>query len=137
MGKTQEETNLAVKSGYWPLYRFNPALAAEGKNPFVLDSKEPDGSLQEYLAGEVRYAALQMIFPDEAKKLHTRLEAEFTDRYTALKRKAEAEYVPAEPSGELAAPVGGDGDACTLAGTAEHASRAGADEACDDGRAGK
>ena len=137
MGKTQEETSLAVKSGYWPLYRFNPMLTAEGKNPFVLDSKEPDGSLQAYLAGEVRYAALQMIFPDEAKRLHTRLEAEFTDRYAALKRKAEVEYVPAEPSGELAAPVEGDGDACTLAGTAEHASRAGADEACDDGRAGK
>ncbi|MDX2454333.1 pyruvate:ferredoxin (flavodoxin) oxidoreductase [Desulfosarcina sp.] len=137
MGKTQEETSLAVKSGYWPLYRFNPMLTAEGKNPFVLDSKEPDGSLQAYLAGEVRYAALHMIFPDEAKRLHTRLEAEFTDRYAALKRKAEVEYVPAEPSGELAAPVEKDGDACTLAGTAEHAGRAGADEACDDGRAGK
>jgi pyruvate/2-oxoacid:ferredoxin oxidoreductase beta subunit len=49
MGKTQEETNLAVKSGYWPLYRYNPTLAAEGKNPFILDSKEPDGSLQEFL----------------------------------------------------------------------------------------
>ena len=137
MGKTQEETSLAVKSGYWPLYRFNPMLAAEGKNPFVLDSKEPDGSLQEYLAGEVRYAALQKLFPDEAKRLHTQLEAEFADRYTKLKRKAEAEYVPAEPSGELAAPVEEDGDACTLAGTAEHAGRAGADDACDDGRAGK
>jgi pyruvate-ferredoxin/flavodoxin oxidoreductase len=137
MGKTQEETNLAVKSGYWPLYRFNPTLAAEGKNPFILDSKAPDGSLQEYLAGEVRYASLQMIFPDEAKKLHTQLEAEFTDRYGALKRKAETEYVPAEPKGELAAPAESDDDACTLAGTAEHAGRAGADEACDDGRAGK
>ncbi len=137
MGKTQEETSLAVKSGYWPLYRFNPTLTAEGKNPFVLDSKEPDGSLQEYLAGEVRYAALQKLFPDEATRLHTRLEAEFADRYAKLKRKAETEYMPAEPPGELAAPVEGDGDACTLAGTAEHAGRAGADEACDDGRAGK
>ena len=137
MGKTQEETNLAVKSGYWPLYRFNPMLKAEGKNPFVLDSKEPDGSLQTFLAGEVRYAALQMIFPDEAKKLHTRLEAEFTDRYAALKRKAEVEYVPAQPSEELAATVEGDTDACTLSGTAEHAGRADADDACDDGRSGK
>ncbi|WP_319404946.1 pyruvate:ferredoxin (flavodoxin) oxidoreductase [uncultured Desulfosarcina sp.] len=137
MGKSQEETNLAVKSGYWPLYRYNPMLAAEGKNPFVLDSKAPDGSLQTFLAGEVRYAALQKIFPDEAKRLHTRLEAEFADRYAALKRKAEAEYAPAEPSGELAAPAEGEGDACTLAGTAEHAGRAGADDACDDGRAGK
>ena len=137
MGKSQEETNLAVKSGYWPLYRYNPMLAAEGKNPFVLDSKEPDGSLQEFLAGEVRYAALQMIFPDEAKLLHTRLEAELIDRYAALKRKADAEFVAAQPSGELATPAEGDADACTLAGTAEHAGREGADEACDDGRAGK
>ena len=137
MGKSQEETNLAVKCGYWPLYRYNPMLKAEGKNPFILDSKEPDGSLQTFLAGEVRYAALQITFPDEAKILHTRLEAEYTDRYTALKRLAEAEYVPAQPSGEPAAAAEDDSDACTLAGTAEHAGRAGADDACDDGRAGK
>lgn len=136
MGKSQEETRLAVKSGYWPLYRYNPMLAAEGKNPFVLDSKEPDGSLQEFLAGEVRYAALQKLFPEEAQRLHTRLEAEFSDRYAAFKQLAEAEFVAAQPSGELA-PADDDSDACTLAGTAEHASRDGADEACDDGRAGK
>ena len=137
MGKSQEETNLAVKCGYWPLYRYNPMLKAEGKNPFILDSKEPDGSLQAFLAGEVRYAALQMTFPDEAKILHTRLETEYADRYTALKRLAEAEYMPAQPSGEPAVAAEDDGDACTLAGTAEHAGRAGADDACDDGRAGK
>jgi pyruvate-ferredoxin/flavodoxin oxidoreductase len=136
MGKTQEETDLAVKCGYWPLYRYNPLLKAEGKNPFTLDSKEPDGSLQEFLGGEVRYAALQKLFPEEAQSLHTRLEAEFADRYTALKRMADTEYVAAEPSGELAA-ADDDSDACTLAGTAEHAGRAGADDACDDGRAGK
>jgi pyruvate-ferredoxin/flavodoxin oxidoreductase len=135
MGKTQEETDLAVKCGYWPLYRYNPMLAAEGENPFVLDSKEPDGSLQEFLGGEVRYAALQMLFPEEAQNLHTQLEAEFADRYTALKRMADTEYVPAQPSGELAA-ADDDTDSCTLAGTAEHAGRAGADDACDDGRAG-
>jgi len=56
MGKAQEEMNLAVKSGYWPLYRYNPTLRKEGKNPFTLDSKEPDGSLQAFLSGEVRYA---------------------------------------------------------------------------------
>jgi hypothetical protein len=69
----------------------------------------------------VRYAALQMLFPDEAKTLHTRLEAEFADRYATLKRKADAEFVAAQPSGELATPAEGDADACTLAGTAEHA----------------
>lgn len=137
MGKTQEETNLAVKSGYWPLYRYNPLLKAEGKNPLILDSKEPDGSLQAFLAGEVRYAALQSLFPEEAKTLHMRLEAEFIERYAALKRTAQTEYAPAQPSTDLAAAVESDGDACTLAGTAEHAGRAGAGDACDDGRAGK
>jgi pyruvate-ferredoxin/flavodoxin oxidoreductase len=91
MGKTQEETSWPSRAVTGRLYRYNPMLAAEGKNPFILDSKEPDGSLQEFLAGEVRYAALQMLFPDEAKSLHTRLEAEFADRYAALKRKADAE----------------------------------------------
>jgi pyruvate-ferredoxin/flavodoxin oxidoreductase len=134
MGKTQEETDLAVKSGYWPLYRYNPQLKAEGKNPFTLDSKEPDGSLQTFLAGEVRYAALQKLFPEEAKRLHTRLEAEFANRYTALKRMAEAEYAPAQPSGKVAGQTEGDSDACVLSGTAEHAGRAGAGDACDDGR---
>ncbi len=137
MGKTQEETDLAVKSGYWPLYRFNPLLKAEGKNPLTLDSKEPDGSLQAFLGGEVRYSALQNLFPEEAKSLHKRLEAEFADRYAALKRMAEADYEPVQPTGDLAPVQEGGGDACTLAGTAEHAGRDGADEACDDGRAGK
>jgi Fe-S-cluster containining protein len=53
MGKTQEETKLAVQCGYWPLYRYNPQLKAEGKNPFILDSKQPrHGSFQEFLGGE-------------------------------------------------------------------------------------
>ncbi|MGA9476185.1 MAG: thiamine pyrophosphate-dependent enzyme, partial [Desulfobacterales bacterium] len=89
MGKSQEETKLAVQSGYWPLYRYNPALKAEGKNPFILDSKQPDGSLQEFLAGEVRYASLKKSFPDEAKRLNARLEEEYSERYENLKRLAE------------------------------------------------
>jgi len=112
-------------------------LKAEGKNPLVLDSKEPDGILQEFLAGEVRYAALQVTFPEEAKRLHTRLEAEYAERYAALKRMAEVEYMPAQPSGELAASAEDNADACTLVGTAKHAGRAGPDDACDDGKAGK
>jgi len=86
MGKTQEETKLAVQAGYWPLYRYNPTLRAASKNPFILDSKEPDGSLREFLTGEVRYAALEKIFPDEAAKLHAQLENEFTERYRKLKQ---------------------------------------------------
>ena len=99
MGKSQEETKLAVQSGYWPLYRYNPGLKAEGKNPFTLDSKQPDGSLQEFLAGEVRYAALQKFFPDEAKRLNARLEEEYNERYENLKRLAEGK-LPAEAAGE-------------------------------------
>jgi pyruvate-ferredoxin/flavodoxin oxidoreductase len=89
MGKSQEEEKLAVQSGYWPLYRYNPQLKAEGKNPFILDSKEPDGSLQEFLSGEIRYATLQKTFPEESKKLTARLEAELMDRYGELKLMAD------------------------------------------------
>jgi len=88
MGKTQEETKLAVECGYWPLYRFNPLLAEEGKNPLTLDSKKPTGSLREFLRGEVRYAALESLFPEEAKTLHDRLEAEFAERYAKLAKQA-------------------------------------------------
>ena len=59
MGRSQHEEKLAVECGYWHLYRFNPALAEEGKNPFTLDSKEPDWSkFQEFIKGEVRYSSL-------------------------------------------------------------------------------
>ncbi|MGD9215247.1 MAG: pyruvate:ferredoxin (flavodoxin) oxidoreductase [Desulfobacteraceae bacterium] len=132
MGKTQEETKLAVDCGYWPLYRFNPALKDEGKNPFVLDSKEPKGDLKEFLGGEVRYAALEKLFPEEAAKLHAQLQAEFAERYELLRQKAAQEVTPVQVS-EGAAAAGDDTDVCTLSSTAEH----GGDEACDDGRAGK
>jgi len=89
MGKSQEEIKLAVQSGYWPLYRYNPTLKDEGKNPFVLDSKAPDGTLQQFLEGEARYASLQKTFPEESKKLTKQLENEYTQRYEALKELAE------------------------------------------------
>jgi len=89
MGKSQEEEKLAVETGYWPLYRFDPRLEAEGKNPFQLDSKEPTGDFQEFLMGEVRYASLNQTFPEEAKRLHAQLEAEYAERYQTYKRMAE------------------------------------------------
>lgn len=89
MGKTQQESKLAVESGYWPLYRFNPLLAKEGKNPFILDSKEPDGNLQEFLGGENRFAALEKSFPDESIRLRAKIEKELKDRYEMLKKLAE------------------------------------------------
>jgi len=84
MGKAQEEEKLAVQSGYWPLYRYNPTLKAEGKNPFILDSKKPDGSLKQFLDGEIRYASLKRTFPEEAEKLHTLLIEQFNQRYEEL-----------------------------------------------------
>ena len=84
MGKSQEEEKLAVQSGYWPLYRYNPTLKAQGENPFILDSKKPDGSLRKFLEGEIRYASLKRTFPEEAEKLHAELEAQFNARYEDL-----------------------------------------------------
>jgi pyruvate-ferredoxin/flavodoxin oxidoreductase len=81
MGKTQLEAKLAVQSGYWPLYRFNPKLAREGKNPFTLDSKAPDGSIQEFLANENRYAQLEKIAPEASKELRAQLEKDYLERF--------------------------------------------------------
>jgi len=89
MGKTQEEEKLAVESGYWPLYRYDPRLADEGKNPFQLDYKEPNGTLHDFIMGEVRYNVLTMTFPDEAKKLHKKLEQDVNNRYKKYKTMAE------------------------------------------------
>jgi pyruvate-ferredoxin/flavodoxin oxidoreductase len=100
MGKTQAEEDLAVKSGYWPLYRYNPALKAEGKNPFSLDCKKPDGSIRDFLAGEIRYASLKKTFPEEAARLDAMLEENVNTRYETLAKMAGggpvAEEKPAE-----------------------------------------
>jgi pyruvate-ferredoxin/flavodoxin oxidoreductase len=103
MGKAQEEMNLAVKSGYWPLYRYNPDLRKEGKNPFTLDSKEPDGSLQAFLSGEVRYASLKKSFPEESKKLSKRLEEEYLARFENLKKLAAATGEEDDSAGDASA----------------------------------
>jgi pyruvate-ferredoxin/flavodoxin oxidoreductase len=134
MGKSQEETKLAVECGYWPLYRYNPGLKQAGKNPFILDSKEPNGQLQEFLAGEVRYASLKKSFPEEAKRLDVELEKQYRQRYAAMKLKAEMDYAAPEVEAKDVAETAVEGDpVCTLSSTAEHG---GAEEPCDDGRAG-
>ena len=89
MSKIQEESKIAVESGYWPLFRYNPLLKAEGKNPFVLDSKAPDGSLQEFLSGETRYASLEKSFPEESKRLRSQIEQEMGERFERLQKLAE------------------------------------------------
>lgn len=89
MGKTQEEMKLAVNSGHWPLYRYNPLLKKEGKNPFTFESKEPDGTLQDFLGGETRFAALEKSFPEESKKLRVMIEEDSKNRYERYKKLAE------------------------------------------------
>ncbi|MBN1862003.1 MAG: pyruvate:ferredoxin (flavodoxin) oxidoreductase [Candidatus Thermoplasmatota archaeon] len=89
MGKTQEEEKRAVESGYWPLYRYDPRLVAEGKNPFQLDSGQPNGAIHDFLMGEVRYAALTKTFPGEAERLHKKLEEQVVARYKMYKAMAE------------------------------------------------
>ncbi|MCP4352018.1 MAG: pyruvate:ferredoxin (flavodoxin) oxidoreductase [Desulfobacterales bacterium] len=89
MGKAQEEAKLAVQCGYWPLYRYNPTLKENSENPMILDSKEPDGSLKEFLEGEVRYASLKKTFPDEAERLFAELEKDLMGRYSSLKKFAD------------------------------------------------
>jgi pyruvate-ferredoxin/flavodoxin oxidoreductase len=100
MGKSMEEGKLAVESGYWPLYRFNPALAAEGKNPLLLESKAPDGTLQAFLSGENRYAQLEQQYPEESKRLRAQIEKEYLERYYQLKQLSElapiGEYITTE-----------------------------------------
>lgn len=89
MGKTQLEEKLAVQAGYWPLYRYNPLLAKEGKNPFTLDYKAPDGTLEEFLLGENRYRQLEMIAPDKAKEFRTLMAKDMEERYHVLRTLAE------------------------------------------------
>ena len=89
MGKSQNEEKLAVESGYWPLYRYDPRLKMEGKNPFQLDYNEPNGTLHDFIMGEVRYNSLVRSFPNEAKKLHKKLEEDVNEKYRMYKSLAE------------------------------------------------
>ncbi|MCI8312524.1 MAG: pyruvate:ferredoxin (flavodoxin) oxidoreductase [Lachnospiraceae bacterium] len=86
MSKAQTEEQLAVEAGYWHCFRFNPALAEEGKDAFALDSKEPSGDYQAFLDGEVRYNALKRANPERASKLFDKNESEAKARYTYLNK---------------------------------------------------
>ncbi|HCI55396.1 MAG TPA: pyruvate:ferredoxin (flavodoxin) oxidoreductase [Bacteroidales bacterium] len=89
MSKAMEQEERAVQAGYWHLYRYNPLLEAEGKNPFILDSKEPDWSkFQEFLHSEVRYNSLLKTFPEEAEILFKAAEENAKWRYQAYQRLA-------------------------------------------------
>jgi pyruvate-ferredoxin/flavodoxin oxidoreductase len=122
MGKTQLEQKLAVDSGYWPLYRFDPQRADKGENPFQLDSKAPDGTLQEFLSGENRYAMLERFHPDLSKAYRDQIEQEYEKRYSILSRMAETKTEDVELD---------EPDSCDIGISAESP---GAGEPCDDGR---
>ena len=93
MGKSQAEEAAAVACGYWHLWRYNPALEAEGKNPFMLDSKEPDWSLfQDFLKGEVRYASVMKQYPAEAGELFAAAQKNAQWRYNNYKRLANQKW---------------------------------------------
>jgi pyruvate-ferredoxin/flavodoxin oxidoreductase len=88
MGKTQEEEKRAVDAGYWHLYRYNPLLENEGKNPFQLDSKEPTGSFRDFIMSEVRYSSLLKAFPEKAEELFKAAETDAKRRYEGYKKLA-------------------------------------------------
>jgi pyruvate-ferredoxin/flavodoxin oxidoreductase len=97
MGKTQAQGKFAVDSGYWHLYRYNPALEEEGKNPFVLDSKEPQwDQFQSFLKSEVRYTSLQKAFPEEAAQLFKSAQDNARWRYNSYVRMAAMDFTKAE-----------------------------------------
>ena len=89
MGKSQEEAKKAVEAGYWPLYRYNPDLAKEGKNPFILDSKPAKTDYKDFIMGEVRYASLKKLFPAVADQLFDQAEKEAKGKYDYYKKLSE------------------------------------------------
>ena len=90
MGTSMFQEKRAVEAGYWQLYRFNPMLKEEGKNPFILESKEPTKPYKEFITGEVRYSSLKTVFPDIADEMFDVSEKHAKERYEAYKRMAES-----------------------------------------------
>ena len=100
MGNSIQEEKLAVDSGYWHLYRYNPALREQGKNPFQLDSKEPKIPYQDFLRGEVRYESLVNVFPDVAPQMFEISEKHARERYETYKRLASVTVMEPEQQTE-------------------------------------
>lgn len=93
MGRSMATIKKAVACGYWHLYRYNPNLKGEGKNPFVLDSREPTESFHDFILGQVRYSSLEKAFPDQAEKLFQNAEMYAKEKYEIYKQMAEAEPI--------------------------------------------
>ena len=93
MGKSQAEEGRAVECGYWHLWRYNPELAEQGKNPFILDSKKPDwDKFQDFLMGEVRYLSVKKAYPNEAQELFNAAEEMAKLRYKSYIRKTQEDW---------------------------------------------
>jgi pyruvate-ferredoxin/flavodoxin oxidoreductase len=92
MGTSISEMKKAVDAGYWHLWRHDPRLKVQGKNPFVLDSKEPKGNFQEFLNGEIRYSSLKTVFPEIADEMFSVAEEHAREKYQTLKRFADMQY---------------------------------------------
>ena len=92
MGKSQAQAKRAVEAGYWALYRYNPKLKEQGENPFILDSKEPSASFQDFIKSEVRYSSLLRQFPDTAQELLLKAEQDAKERLANYKRLANLQY---------------------------------------------
>ncbi|MBQ3498086.1 MAG: pyruvate:ferredoxin (flavodoxin) oxidoreductase [Clostridia bacterium] len=95
MMNCQNEMKKAVDCGYWNMFRYNPALKAEGKNPFTIDSKPATGSYRDFILGEARYSSLTRSFPERAEELFAQAEKASIDRYDHLLRLKDL-YAPAE-----------------------------------------
>ncbi|MBQ3109757.1 MAG: hypothetical protein IJC69_01235, partial [Clostridia bacterium] len=91
MTAAQAEEKRAVEAGYWHLFRYDPRLEAEGKNPFQLDSKEPKASYEEFIMNEVRYSSLARSNPERAKELFAFAEKTAKEKYAKLVKMASAE----------------------------------------------
>ncbi|AHF07961.1 pyruvate:ferredoxin (flavodoxin) oxidoreductase [Desulfitobacterium metallireducens] len=92
MGTSMLEMKKAVDSGYWHLWRHDPRLKEQGKNPFILDSKEPTAPFKDFLKGEIRYSSLITVFPERAEELFTTAEKYAQEKYQTLKRFADMQY---------------------------------------------
>lgn len=92
MGSSVRQQKKAVEAGYWHLYRYNPELKKHGKNPFILDSKEPTESFKEFIHGEVRYSQIMNVFPELADELFDAAEKDARDTYETYRRISEIEY---------------------------------------------
>ncbi len=89
MGLSQIEEKKAVEAGYWHLYRYNPELKEQGKNPFILDSKAPTGDFKAFLMGENRYASLELSFPEKAERLYDKAQRDAAERLAQYQKLAE------------------------------------------------